>query len=69
MVSELKGLGLDPEIQRADVQMDEDEIRRIATVSIENIIAKIPGTENSKALMIAAHYDSVARGPGAAFLC
>nr|WP_255807699.1 M20/M25/M40 family metallo-hydrolase [Cohnella mopanensis] len=29
-------------------------------------MARIPGTDNSKAVMIAAHYDSVAGGPGAA---
>ncbi|MNK28782.1 Aminopeptidase YwaD precursor [compost metagenome] len=66
LVSELKGLGLNPEIQKADVQMDEEDSSRNAIVSIENIVAKIPGTENSKAIMITAHYDSVARSPGAA---
>ncbi|WP_433943010.1 M20/M25/M40 family metallo-hydrolase [Paenibacillus sp. SN-8-1] len=66
LVSELKGLGLNPEIQKADVQMDEDDNSNNATVGIENIITKISGTANSKAIMITAHYDSVARGPGAA---
>ncbi|WP_239618915.1 M20/M25/M40 family metallo-hydrolase [Cohnella mopanensis] len=63
LLAELQGLGLKPEVQRAEVTMDWGP--RL-TVPVENIMARIPGTDNSKAVMIAAHYDSVAGGPGAA---
>nr|WP_301539655.1 M20/M25/M40 family metallo-hydrolase [Paenibacillus sp. NEAU-GSW1] len=52
LLSELTALGLEPTIQ--------------ASGKLENIVARMPGTSNSQALMIAAHYDSVAGGPGAA---
>ncbi|MBW7460185.1 M20/M25/M40 family metallo-hydrolase, partial [Paenibacillus sepulcri] len=38
----------------------------VQTITIENIMARVPGTDNSKAVMLAAHYDSVPEGPGAA---
>ena len=31
----------------------------------ENILARLPGTANTRPLMLAAHYDSTKRGPGA----
>src|SRR5262249_51178235 len=38
-----------------------------AAGSVENVIARLPGTGGrSDALLLAAHYDSVAAGPGAA---
>jgi len=61
LLSELKALGLQPEVQRADARTYRGD-----SVVVENIIARMPGTDNSKAVMIAAHYDSVAGGPGAA---
>jgi len=33
---------------------------------IKNVLARIPGTANTKAVALEAHYDSVAYGPGAA---
>lgn len=61
LMAELKGLGLHPEIQEI-VALD----RHDQSWTLENIMVRIPGTDNSKALMIAAHYDSVPTAPGAA---
>lgn len=61
LLSELQNLGLEPEIQQ--VRMD---VGNGQSGSIENIMARIPGTDNSRAVMIAAHYDSVRSSPGAA---
>ena len=33
---------------------------------VENIVARLPGTANTRPVMLASHYDSVSRGPGAA---
>jgi hypothetical protein len=33
--------------------------------NVQNILARLPGTANTRPVMLAAHYDSVARGPGA----
>ncbi len=62
LLAELKVFGLNPEIQKTYVQSDLYNTSGI----IENIIMRIPGTDNSKAVMIAAHYDSVPTSPGAA---
>lgn len=63
LLSELKDLGLNPEIQKSYITSDLNSER---SGTIENIITRIPGADNSKAIMIAAHYDSVPQGPGAA---
>ena len=62
LLAELKAFGLNPEIQKTYVQSDLYNTSGI----IENIITRIPGMDNSKAVMIAAHYDSVPTSPGAA---
>jgi len=36
-----------------------------ASGNIENIVARLPGTANTRPVMVVAHYDSVPRGPGA----
>jgi hypothetical protein len=59
LILELEGLGLKPEIQKAAVDSP-------LSGEIENIITRIPGTANSKAVMIAAHYDSETNTSGAA---
>ena len=62
LISELRQLGYQPEIQKATVSSD---LATDLSGNIENIVTRIPGTNSSKALMIAAHYDSVPEGPGA----
>ncbi|MFX3632723.1 MAG: M20/M25/M40 family metallo-hydrolase [Candidatus Pristimantibacillus sp.] len=62
LLSELQALGLNPEIQKTDALSDLSGRSGV----IENIITRIPGTDNSKAVMIAAHYDSVPSAQGAA---
>lgn len=72
IVGELKALGLQPEIQTG---MGRMTTRPWGTVGIaNNIVVRIPGTAAGaspattprKALLLAAHYDSVPTGPGAA---
>ena len=60
LVSELKNLGLNPEIQKrtvASVKWQEVSVP-------ENIMVRIEGSSNSKALVIMSHYDS---DPSASF--
>lgn len=60
LVRELKNMGMEVEIQR-------DPVNHVNSVSfVENVLAKLPGSANTKTLGITAHYDSVAWGPGAA---
>src|SRR5207244_3833401 len=37
----------------------------IPAATVNNIVTRLAGTANSKAVMLAAHYDSVPSGPGA----
>lgn len=64
IVAELTRLGFQPEIQTAEVTRYRSPMyARFATV--KNILIRIPGTENSKALLLVSHYDSVPNAPGA----
>lgn len=60
LVRELQALGVEVQIQR-------DPVNHLTNVSfVENVLARIPGTANTKTIGMTAHYDSVAWGPGAA---
>ncbi|WMT40834.1 M20/M25/M40 family metallo-hydrolase [Paenibacillus sp. D2_2] len=63
IIAELEHLGLHPEIQQTEVMPG---MSKRYSGRLDNIVVRIPGTEPSKPLMLAAHYDSVASGPGAA---
>jgi Peptidase family M28 len=62
LVTELKKLGIQPELQTAIVVNPQ---KRLAG-KITNIVAKLPGKQLGKAIMLVAHYDSVPNGSGAA---
>ena len=53
IVAEMKKLGLQPTIQEGFTMTEKGTL-----VYSKNIIAKIPGTNNSKALLLLSHYDS-----------
>ncbi len=61
LLAQLRAMGLTPEVQRASVL--SAETRTVALV--ENVAARLAGTARSRALLVMAHYDSVAAGPGA----
>jgi hypothetical protein len=64
IVEQLQGLGLEPSVQAANVTRSRSaRFARFATV--QNVVARIPGTNNSKALLLLSHYDSVPNSPGA----
>ncbi len=61
-VFQLKSLGITPQIQRTTAVTPRYQVAG----TIENIIARLKGTSGaSDAVALAAHYDSVAAGPGA----
>lgn len=62
LVAELKKLGIQPELQTAIVVNPQ---KRLAG-NITNVVAKLSGKKSGKAILLAAHYDSVPTGPGAA---
>ncbi|MBZ5694153.1 MAG: M20/M25/M40 family metallo-hydrolase [Acidobacteriia bacterium] len=59
IVDELTRLGYQPQVQTA---FDCAEYAYCATVN--NVVARLDGTEPGSAVLLAAHYDSVPAGPG-----
>jgi Peptidase family M28 len=64
IVKELTTLGVNPEIKKAIIVSERSNTPVIAG-TVENIIARVEGSSNTKAIMLTAHYDSVPTGPGA----
>jgi hypothetical protein len=62
LIGELKSLGLAPQVQTAFAVSHQGASAGYAN----NILVRIPGRAHGKALMLAAHYDSVPTGFGAA---
>lgn len=60
IVDELRAIGLEPELQSAYVCRDA----RVCA-PVVNVLARIRGSAEGPAIMLASHYDSVHAGPGA----
>ncbi|MDQ3803311.1 MAG: M28 family metallopeptidase [Acidobacteriota bacterium] len=64
LVNELNALGLATEVQRATgIGPRRSDGYRVGAV--QNIIARVPGTGQGEAVLLAAHYDSGPNAPGA----
>ncbi len=63
IVAQLNAMGLHPKLDTAVATGSYSGIHYAATVI--NIVAKLPGTSNTKSILLLAHYDSVPTGPGA----
>ncbi|MFC2123583.1 M28 family peptidase [Bacteroidota bacterium] len=61
IMDEMKKLGIEPELQIADVFFPY----KYGAARVENIIVKVSGTHNSKAILVMGHYDSVEDSYGA----
>lgn len=60
LVAELTGLGLEPELQEAFAC----NLRFELCGEVVNVIARLPGPATGPVVLLTAHYDSVAAGPG-----
>lgn len=66
ILKELAAQGLQPEVQQATgVLAGGAPGRPVSAATVRNVLARLRGTQNSRALMLAAHYDSVPTAPGA----
>ena len=63
LLKELETAGLQPELQKTTGINFQSG--RILAGTVQNIVARLPGTANTRAVVIAGHYDSVPNGPGA----
>jgi len=64
LLAKLRDLQLDPSVQSGFAAASPPF--QGAVGEVHNIVATLPGREHGKALLLSAHYDSVATGPGAA---
>lgn len=64
IIKELSEMGLEPTVQRTSV-VNQTRAGTLTAATVQNIVAKLSGTESSKAVLLAGHYDSVPNGPGA----
>lgn len=61
LVDELEALGLEPRIQTATAVFEQGDFARAATV--RNVLARVPGTASTGAVLLTAHYDGVPLSP------
>ena len=66
ILEELTRLGLEPQLQRTSVVNRFEDSGDFLGSVVENVWVRIPGTAPTGAIVIDAHYDSGATGPGAA---
>ena len=66
LVEQLKQEGLEPQIQRTGVaSLMEDFPGPYGAGTVENILARLKGSNSTGVVLLMAHYDSVAPAPGA----
>lgn len=68
LIQELAAIGLQPEVQKATVVSHWGKQRPFMLVpaaTVVNVLTRLPGTANTKDVMLVAHYDSVPTAPGA----
>ena len=63
ILQQLQAAGLKPQVQETTGVNVEDN-PHIRAGSVQNIVATLPGTANTRAVMLLCHYDSVPTGPG-----
>jgi acetylornithine deacetylase/succinyl-diaminopimelate desuccinylase-like protein len=64
IVQQVSASGVQPEVQTATV-VSPRWGSPYSAATVYNVLARLLGTDNSKAVMLAGHYDSVSAGPGA----
>lgn len=64
ILKELGALGLSPEVQKSSV-VNPGLGMPYSAGAVENIVARVPGTQSGKSVLLAAHYDSAPLSFGA----
>lgn len=67
LVDQLRGLGLNPHVQSGTgFSRFIDWLGSFRAGNAHNILGRLPGTANTRAVLLVAHYDSFEQGPAAA---
>ena len=65
LMQQISAMGLQPEVQTATVTLHPPGWDTFQTGTVHNVIARLKGTDSTRAILLDAHYDSGATGPGA----
>jgi hypothetical protein len=66
LVEQLAALGLEPQVQAATGVAQAPEGGFASAAAVRNLVGRLAGTDNTRAVLLAAHYDSVPNSAGAA---
>lgn len=65
LISEIRAIGFDPEVRDGFSCRSVQRRNAVSCARVRNVLFRA-GPENGRAILVAAHYDSVPAGPGAA---
>jgi uncharacterized membrane protein YwzB len=65
LMQQLSQMGLQPQLQTTTAVQVKDEFESVWAGEVRNIVVRIPGTANTRSIVLSAHYDSGPTGPGA----
>lgn len=65
LLQQITDMGLQPEVQTTTVTLRPTGWDTFQTGTVHNVIARLKGTDSTRAILLDAHYDSGATGPGA----
>lgn len=63
LLGRLRSLGLEAEVQTATAFVRDSGL--VSSATVRNVVARIPGTESTGAILLTAHYDTRPHSPGA----
>jgi hypothetical protein len=65
LLQQITAMGLQPEVQTTTVTLRPTGWDTFQTGTVHNVVARLKGTDSTRAILLDAHYDSGATGPGA----
>lgn len=65
LIQQIRAMGLTPEVQTTTVIQHWPDHDNYWAATVHNVMVRLKGTANTRAILLDAHYDSAASGPGA----
>lgn len=66
LIGRITALGLTPQVQNTTTIQHPSGWQSFQTGTVNNVVVRLKGTDSTRAILLDAHYDSGATGPGAA---
>ncbi|QUO40746.1 M28 family peptidase [Brevibacillus composti] len=58
LIAEINRLGLEPQVQTAEVSKTDGNRNLVTAATVRNILVRVAGTSHTSAILVSAHYDS-----------